>query len=44
MPQGFSLGSESIPVTTLPEKEENAEMIVNYFKSDNYLKNNKLPS
>lgn len=42
IPQGFSMGNESIPVTTLPVKEENAEMIVNYFKSDDYLKNNKL--
>jgi hypothetical protein len=38
------MGNENIPVTTLPVKEENAEMIVNYFKSDDYIKNNKLPS
>lgn len=44
VPQGFSMGNENIPVTTLPVKEENAEMIVNYFKSDDYIKNNKLPS
>lgn len=44
IPQDFSMGNESIPVTTLPVKEENAEMIVNYFKSDDYLKNNKLPT
>ncbi|MCU4563285.1 hypothetical protein [Acinetobacter sp. WU_MDCI_Abxc222] len=44
IPQGFSMGSESIPVNPLPAKEENAEMIVNYFKSDDYIKNNKLLS
>ncbi|NUF39022.1 hypothetical protein HUN22_15360, partial [Acinetobacter lactucae] len=44
IPQGFSMGNESTPVTTLPVKEENAEMIVNYFKSDDYLKNSKLPT
>lgn len=44
VPQGFSMVNENIPVTTLPVKEENAEMIINYFKSDDYIKNNKLPS
>ena len=41
--EGFSMVNENI-LTTLPVKRRNAEMIINYFKSDDYIKNNKLPS
>ncbi|HGH3106591.1 TPA: hypothetical protein ACJKZR_003800, partial [Acinetobacter baumannii] len=27
-----------------PSKEENAEMIINYFKSEDFIKNNKISS
>jgi len=44
IPKGFSLDKVEAPVAVEQMKEENAEMIINYFKSEDYIKNNKVSS
>ncbi|MFT2116186.1 hypothetical protein ACMS9R_18105, partial [Acinetobacter baumannii] len=40
----FKIDQTEIPVAAEPSKEENAEMIINYFKSEDFIKNNKISS
>ena len=42
--KGFKIDQTEIPVAAEPSKEENAEMIINYFKSEDFIKNNKISS
>lgn len=42
--KGFKIDQAEIPVAAEPSKEENAEMIINYFKSEDFIKNNKISS
>ncbi|ELY4292174.1 hypothetical protein SMY82_000884, partial [Acinetobacter baumannii] len=44
IPKGFKIDQAEIPVAAEPSKEENAEMIINYFKSEDFIKNNKISS
>ncbi|WP_336004895.1 hypothetical protein [Acinetobacter pittii] len=44
IPKDFEFKREVMPIAPAPEKEENAEMIINYFKSKHYLKKTKIPS
>ncbi|MDI9705431.1 hypothetical protein QM277_19430, partial [Acinetobacter baumannii] len=44
IPKGFKIDQTEIPVAAEPSKEENAEMIINYFKSEDFIKNNKISS
>ncbi|MFW6577434.1 hypothetical protein [Acinetobacter baumannii] len=44
IPKDFVFTKETFPVTPTPKKEENAEMIINYFKSEDYLKKIKISS
>ena len=41
--KGFKIDQAEIPVAAEPSKE-NAEMIINYFKSEDFIKNNKISS
>ncbi|MDR0089343.1 hypothetical protein RFW89_11145, partial [Acinetobacter baumannii] len=36
IPKGFKIDQAEIPVAAEPSKEENAEMIINYFKSEDF--------
>lgn len=38
IPKDFEFNKETKPVPLAPQKEENVEMIINYFKSEDYLK------
>ncbi len=38
------ISKESFPVTVAPPKEEHADMIIKYFKSEDFMKTNKTPS
>lgn len=42
--KAFKIDQAEIPVAAEPSKEENAEMIINYFKSEDFIKNNKISS
>jgi len=44
IPQGFKISKEVFPVTAVPPKEEHADMIISYFKSEDFMKTNKIPS
>ncbi len=44
IPHGFKISKESFPVTVAPPKEEHADMIIKYFKSEDFMKTNKTPS
>jgi hypothetical protein len=44
IPQGFKISKEAFPVTTAPRKEEHADLIISYFKSEDFMKTNKIPS
>ncbi|CAA0189246.1 hypothetical protein [Acinetobacter baumannii] len=44
IPKDFVFKKENFPVTPIPKIEENAEMIINYFKSEDYLKKTKVSS
>ncbi|MDD9316568.1 hypothetical protein [Acinetobacter lactucae] len=44
LPPGFKMSKDSFPVTVAPPKEEHADMIINYFKSEDFIKTNKIPS
>ncbi|MFI7916953.1 hypothetical protein ACFMJ1_12495, partial [Acinetobacter baumannii] len=44
IPKGVKIDQAEIPVAAEPSKEENAEMIINYFKSEDFIKNNKISS
>ncbi|HFF4821073.1 TPA: hypothetical protein ACGC4H_003875, partial [Acinetobacter baumannii] len=44
IPKGFKIDQAEIPVAAESSKEENAEMIINYFKSEDFIKNNKISS
>ncbi|MEQ1066960.1 hypothetical protein ABLB96_13875 [Acinetobacter sp. XH1741] len=44
IPQGFKISKEVFPVTAVPPKEEHADMIISYFKSEDFMKTNKTPS
>ncbi|EJB8487569.1 hypothetical protein I6L25_06195 [Acinetobacter nosocomialis] len=44
IPKDYAFTKEIIPVSPTPEKEENVEMIINYFKSEDYLKKTKISS
>lgn len=44
LPSGFKMSKDSFPVTVAPPKEEHADMIINYFKSEDFMKTNKTPS
>ncbi len=44
LPPGFKMSKDAFPVTVAPPKEEHADMIINYFKSEDFIKTNKTPS
>jgi len=44
IPKDFKMDKIEIPAAADPSREENAEMIINYFKSEDYIKNSKLSS
>ncbi|MFP0400754.1 hypothetical protein [Acinetobacter nosocomialis] len=44
IPKDFKMDKTEIPAAAEPSREENAEMIINYFKSEDYIKNSKLSS
>lgn len=44
IPKDFEFKKEVIPVALHSKKEESVELIINYFKSEDYLKKTKIPS
>ncbi|WP_111849340.1 hypothetical protein [Acinetobacter baumannii] len=44
VPPGFKLSMDSLPVTKVIPSEQHADMIINYFKSEDYIKTNKVLS
>ncbi len=44
IPPGFKFSHDSIPVAKAIQKEEHADMIISYFKSEDFIKSNKVPS
>jgi len=38
------MSKDAFPVNVAPVKEEHADMIINYFKSEDFIKTNKTPS
>ncbi|WNY29729.1 hypothetical protein Q4S33_11060 [Acinetobacter calcoaceticus] len=41
LPPGFKMSKDAFPVSVAPQKEEHADMIINYFKSEDFSKTNK---
>lgn len=41
IPSGFKMSKEIVPVLTAPPKEEHADMIISYFKSEDFIKTQK---
>lgn len=44
IPPNFEISKEVVPVISSPPREEHADMIIKYFKSDAFNKNNKISS
>lgn len=44
VPPGFKLSMDSLPLTKVSPSEQHADMIINYFKSEDFSKANKVPS
>ncbi|HGY4638700.1 TPA: hypothetical protein ACNV0F_001343 [Acinetobacter baumannii] len=43
VPPGFKLSMDSLPLTKVIPTEQHADMIINYFKSEDFIKTNKVP-
>ncbi|ENU47276.1 hypothetical protein I6L25_09505 [Acinetobacter nosocomialis] len=41
IPPEFKMAKESTPIITAPPKEEHADLIISYFKSEDFIKNQK---